>query len=80
MEQQRVLIDRTRARRQPQGVEDPDRRGKRARHLAAEGAFRKAAARLTSGMLPTTAAEDRAFAEELLPRAGRPSAALRSRG
>ena len=78
MEQQRILIDRTRVRRQPQGVEDPDRRGKRARHLAAEGAFRKAAASLTSGMLPTTAAEDQAFAAELLPRTRRPDAALSS--
>ena len=73
LEQQRVLIDRTRGRRQPQDAEDPARRGKRARHLAAEGAFRKAAASVTSSMLPTTAAEDQAFATELLPRTSRPT-------
>ena len=51
-EQQRVLMDRTRGRRQPLEAEDPARRGKRARHLAAEGAFRKAVASLTASMIP----------------------------
>ena len=76
VEQQRLLINKTRSHQRAPGIEDPTRKGRKAKHMAAEGAYKKAAASMTSELMTMSSAEDSRCASELLPHSQHPGDAV----
>ena len=70
VEQQRILQRKTVSRT------GPESKARRARRTAAEGAYRKATASLTSDMMSFDRSTDEDWARKLLPTAADPTAAL----
>ena len=78
IEQQAIVNQRNRSRGS-KGAAKAAARGKKAKRMTAEGAYRKATTSLTSDMMQFTAEEDLKWATELLPKSSQPDAAIATR-
>ena len=67
IEEQKIIVSRVIRKRQTSFALDDQRRFRKAKHISAEGAYRKAAQSLTSEMMTYAADEDLQHANELLP-------------
>ena len=77
-DQQVIVSRRLRARGPSARLADSDRKAKKAKRVAAEGAYAKATSGLVSDMMSFDATDDLKYANDLLPRSSDPSSAFSS--
>ena len=75
-EQQIIVIRKAANKGRPTAASKQGAKAKRAKRLAADGAYRKATSSLISDMMDFDASEDVQWATKLLPRSGHPDDAL----